>query len=295
MKEQKRAMPQVDVLIPTIDRLSPLVMTLTGVAQQSWRNLRVIVADQNPKPLLDKPVIQSLCRMIEARGGAVEWHHRTERHGVGEQRDFLLRQASARYVLFLDDDILMEPWVLGRLVEVLEREGCAFAGAFPVQPAYLDDYRPNQEVVEFWEGPVRAETVNPGSAAWERVHLHRAANLYHVSQRLPTGEHRLYKVAWLGGCALYDRVKLMQIGGFAFWKRLPPGHAGEDVLVQNLLLRRWGGCGLMPSGTSFAEVTSTVPDSDRRVESHALSLLPEFIERYAPGTELPPVDAWKYW
>jgi glycosyltransferase involved in cell wall biosynthesis len=288
-------MPQVDVLIPTINRPSPLVMTLTGVAQQIWRDSRVIVADQNSESLSDDPVIQSLCRMIEARGGTVEWHHRATRHGVAEQRDFLLRHASAPYVLFLDDDILMEPWVLQQLVEVLEREGCGFVGAFPVQPAYLDDHRPDQEAVEFWEGPVRPETVNPGSAAWGRANLHRAANLYHASQRLSAGEYRLYKVAWLGGCGLYDRVKLLEIGGFAFWKRLPAGHAGEDVLVQNLLMRRWGGCGLMPSGTSFAEVTSTVPDLHRRIESHALSLLPEFIERYAPGTALPPADAWKYW
>ncbi|HET8521869.1 MAG TPA: glycosyltransferase family 2 protein [Thermomicrobiales bacterium] len=288
-------MPQVDVLIPTINRLPPLVMTLTGIVQQTYRNLRVIVADQNPSPLRDEPVIDSLCRMIEARGGHVEWHHRTERHGVGEQRDFLLRHATARYVLFLDDDILMEPWVLTKLVDVLEREECGFAGAFPVQPAYLDDHRPEQEAIDWWNGPVQPETVNPGSPAWGRANLHRAANLYHVSERLPAGEHRLYKVAWLGGCALYDRVNLLQVGGFAFWQRLPAGHAGEDVLVQNLLMRRWGGCGLIPSGTSFAEVTSTVPDSDRRVESHALALLPEMIERYAPGTELPTEDAWKYW
>ena len=45
---------------------------------------------------------------------------------------------------------------------------------------------------------------------------------------------RRYKVAWIASCVLYDRLKLLEIGGFSFWPRLPRYHSGEDVLVQNL-------------------------------------------------------------
>ncbi len=41
-------MAAVDILIPTLNRLPALVMTLSGVAGQTKTDLRVIVADQEP-------------------------------------------------------------------------------------------------------------------------------------------------------------------------------------------------------------------------------------------------------
>ncbi len=260
-------------------------MTLAGVASQSLASLRVVVADQSDGPVESAPVVRALRRVIEARGGSVEWHYRMPRRGIAEQRHFLLEQASADAVLYLDDDVLMEPWVLRRMLDVLERERCGFVGAFPAGLSFRDDVRPAQQVVEFWEGPVRPEAVEPGTPQWERWNLHRAANLYHASLRLPPGELRLYKVAWVASCILYDRRKLCGAGGFSFWPRLPRYHSGEEVLVQNLLMRTSGGCGMMPSGTWYSEIPSTVLNERGTVDGHALDLLPEMIERCARGRE----------
>jgi hypothetical protein len=116
--------------------------------------------------------------------------------------------------------------------------------------------------------------------------LHRAANAFHVSRSIRAGEWRLYKVAWIASCVLYDREKLVDIGGFSFWNRLPRYHSGEEVLVQNLLMRLWGGCAILPSGTYHSELESTVLNSSGRVDGHALSLLPEMVERYVAGREV---------
>ena len=179
-------MEMVDLLIPTYNRLPALIMTLSGVAAQTLLpDLRVIVADASRAPVGDEPVIQALRRVIEARGGAVEWHTRLQPHGIAEQRDFLLQHARAPYVLYVDDDVFMEPWVAERLLATIRAEGCGFVGAFPVGMSYRDDIRPHQQAVEFWDGPVRPEDVNPGTPAWDRARLHSAANLYHVSRRLP--------------------------------------------------------------------------------------------------------------
>ena len=270
----------VDVLLPTCNRLPSLVMTLSGVAAQTLRALRVVVADQSDAPAADEPVVQTLIRVIEARGGSVEYHYRPARRGIAEQRDFLLARSTAANVLYLDDDVLMEPWVVQRLVETLRRENCAFVGAFPAGLSFAGDHRPQQECIEYWEGPVRPERVEPHGAGWERWQLHRAANLHHVAGRLPRGETRLYKVAWVASCVLYDRAKLLAVGGFSFWSRLPRYHSGEEVLVQNLLMRRWGGCGMLPSGTYYAEVPSSVLNEAGRVDAHALDLLPEMVARH---------------
>ena len=275
-------MALVDILLPTSNRLSSLVMTLSGIASQTQHDLHVIIADQSQEAVDNDQVLQSLWRIIEARGNAITYHHRSPIHGIAEQRDFLLRQATAQAVLYLDDDVFMEPGVVERLYTVLSSERCAFVGAFPTGLSHRDDIRPHQQKVEYWEGPVCPEAVEPGSVQWQRAALHSAANIYHVGQKLPPGTYQRYKLAWLGACSLYDREKLLEIGGFSFWSRLPRYHSGEEVLVQNLLMRRWGGCGIIPSDTYFSEVPTTVLNAQGTVEGHALALLPELVARYAP-------------
>ena len=64
---------------------------------------------------------------------------------------------------------------------------------------------------------------------------------------------------------LFDRQKLLDVGGFSFWRDLPPEHAGEDVLAQLRVMARYGGCGVMPSGVYHQELPTTV--TDRRVDA----------------------------
>ena len=272
----------VDILLPTCTRLSSLIMTLSGVAAQTLRNVHVIVADQSEQSVEQEQVLQTLRRVIEARGGSVEWHDRGPVYGIAEQRDFLLKRATAETVLCLDDDVLTEPWVVEQLLETLRSEQCGFVGAFPAGLSHRTDVRPQQQKIEYWDGPVRPESVEPDTPQWERWQLHRAANLYHVGLSLPPGETRRYKVAWIASCILYDRAKLLAVGGFSFWSRLPRYHSGEEVLVQNLLMRRWGGCAIVPSGTYYSQAPTTVLNEAGTVDGHALDLLAEMVERYAP-------------
>ena len=57
---------------------------------------------------------------------------------------------------------------------------------------------------------------------------------------------------------MYDVAKLRESGGFEFWRDVPEEHAGEDVLVQLRVMKRYGGCGLLPSGAYHQEATTTV-------------------------------------
>jgi hypothetical protein len=276
-------MAAIDILLPTCNRLSSLIYTLSGVAGQDFRDIHVIIADQSEARVDRDCVVQALLRVIAARGGRSEYHYRVPSRGITEQRQFLLEQASAPQVLYLDDDVFMEPWVLRKMSEVLTHEGCGFVGAFPAGLSYAADHRPAQEAIEYWEGSVQPEQITPESMEWERWQLHRAANLYHVAEQQPIGEVRRYKVAWVASCILYDRQKLIDVGGFSFWDRLPRYHSGEEVLAQNLLMRRWGGCGLVPSGTYYSELPSTVLNDGGSVDGHALNLLPEMIARTEGG------------
>jgi GT2 family glycosyltransferase len=67
-------MATVDILVPTNNRLTSLIMTLSSIASQTLYDLHVIIADQSSVATDNEPVIQAIWRIIEARGGQVSYH-----------------------------------------------------------------------------------------------------------------------------------------------------------------------------------------------------------------------------
>lgn len=261
-------MATVDVLIPTYRRPAALAVTLTSLCAQAFRDFRVVVSDQTEDAdPLESGEVRAVARVLALHGHEVVLAKHLPRRGLAEHRQSLLDRATAPYSLFLDDDLILEPFVVGRLLDAIREEGCGFVGSAVHGLSYLADERPHQQRVEWWEGPVEPEEVGPGSPAWARHHLHSAANLLHVQRRLGLGPEaqRKYRVAWVGACVMYDTAKLRAEGGFGFWRDLPPDHCGEDVLAQLRVMARHGGCGLIPSGVYHQELPTTV--ADRRVDA----------------------------
>ncbi len=262
---------EVDVLVPTYRRPAALAVMLTSLAAQTCRDLRVVISDQTDDgDATATGEVRAVLRLLRVRGHAVEVHKHLPRRGMAEQRQFLLDRATARYALFLDDDVIIEPDLVERVLETIRAERCGFVGSAVVGLSFLDDVRPHDQAIEFWDGPVRPEVVSPGTPQWERHRLHNAANLHHVAQRLglTRDRQRTYRVAWVGGCVMYDAACLRAVGGFSFWRELPPAHAGEDVLAQLRVMARFGGCGLIPSGAYHQELSTTV--ADRHVDAPLL-------------------------
>ena len=271
-------MPLVDVLIPTCGRKTGLAVTLTSLYCQSFRDFRVTVSDQtrDGEENLDSIEIDTLARALRRRGNEVRLLRHLPRRGLAEQRDFLLAQADAPYVHFLDDDVLLDPPVMRRMLDVLRAEGCGFVGCAATGLQFLDDVRPHEQRIEVWEGRVEPEPFAPGRVPLERHLVNNAANPLHLEERLAAdGATVRYRVAWVGGAnVLFDRAKLLSVGGFSWWRRLPPNHAGEEVLAEFLLIRRYGGCGILPAGTYHLGLPTNVAD-----RSHdAAELFEELLE-----------------
>lgn len=270
--EQDR--PLLDVLIPTFNRPAALAATLATLACQTTRRFRVVISDQSTEHVsVDDGAVQACLRLMEAHGQEVEVCRRTGRQGMAEQRAFLLDRSSTAYALFLDDDLLLEPFVVQEMLSVLRVEQCGFVGSGVIGLSYADDRRPSEQAIEFFDGPVEPERVRPGMPSFERYRLHNAANLWHVQQELPYTPSKpgRYRVAWVGGCVMYDVAKLRECGGFDFWRDLPHAHAGEDVLAQLHVMERYGGCGVIPSGVYHQERATA--GRDARVG--ASSVLPD--------------------
>ena len=269
-------MATVDILIPAYTRPGALAATLTALMPQTFQDFRVVIADQTEAgDLINAYEVVAVVRILRAHGHVVEVHKHLPRRGMAEQRQFLLGRATAPYALFIDDDIILERDMIERLHRAIREEGCGFVGSAVIGLSFINDVRPHQQHIEFWDGPVRPEIIRPDTPEWDRYKLHNAANIYHVQQRLglTPDRQRKYRVAWVGGCCMYDVAKLWDVGGFGFWTQLPPEHCGEDVLAQLRVMARYGGCGIIPSGAYHQELPTTIPD--RSVNApRVLSLFP---------------------
>lgn len=260
--------PIVDVLIPTCDRACALAVTLTALSSQSFRKFRIVVSDQSSvRSVAEVPELKAMLRFLEASGIDVEICRHLPRRGMAEQRAFLLSKATAPYCLFLDDDVILENDMIERLHRAIMEQKCGFVGSALHGLSFIDDIRPHQQCIEFWESRVVPEILEPRGAQWARHRLHSAANLLHVQSKLDLDrtKTRFYKVAWIGGCVLFDTQKLRDAGGFDFWRELPVEHCGEDVLAQLRVMARYGGCGMIPSGAYHMELPTTI--SNREIDA----------------------------
>jgi glycosyltransferase involved in cell wall biosynthesis len=251
----------VDVLIPTCNRPHALAVTLASLAGQTMAGLRILVSDQSDSDdALQQPEVLAVLRFTRATGRPVQaWRH-LPRRGMAEQRAFLLARVEAPYCLFLDDDVLLESDLIERMHRTIADQQCGFVGSALHGLSYIDSVRPHQQAIEFWDAGVKPELVAPNTPAWQRYQLHNAANLFHVQQKLGLTKERTrpYRVAWVGGCVLFDTAKLREAGGFDFWHELPSEHCGEDVLAQLQVMERFGGCGIIPSGAYHMELPTTI-------------------------------------
>jgi len=263
----------INILIPTYKRVKALAVTLTSLYYQWETGFDVIISDQSGDNRLEEDqTFQTIRRLLEIKGTRVTVLQNLPFKGMAQQRQFLLDQSHSRYSLFLDDDLILDPFVVRNMKNTLDNHAIGFVGCAVVGLSYKNDVRPHQQDIEFWQGQIQPEIIVPKSNEWERYRVHNAANIYHIEQKFnATPDHPVpYKVAWVGGCVMYDTDKLKEVGGFSFWKDLPEKHCGEDVLAQLRVMKKFGGCGIIPSGVYHQELETTVPD--RKVNA------PEFLQ-----------------
>lgn len=96
--------PFISVVIPTYGREEPLRDTLKDVLKQNYANFEVLVVDQTPK---HEPETQAYLDELST-AGKIQLYQVTWASLPGA-RNYAIRRAKGDIVLFLDDDVQLEP------------------------------------------------------------------------------------------------------------------------------------------------------------------------------------------
>ena len=105
---------------------------------------------------------------LRSHSHEIEIHKHFPRLGMAEHRQFLLDQLTAPYALFLDDDLILESYVVQQMLTAIQEEGCGFVGRALSGLSFIKDIRTHEQAIEFWDGKVEPETLAPGMPEWNR-------------------------------------------------------------------------------------------------------------------------------
>ncbi len=120
-------MSRIDVLIPTFNRPAAFAVTLTSLSAQTSRDFRVVISDQGDKDdSVETGVERAVIRVLRSHGNSVEFYNHLPRRGMAEQRQFPFDHVNAPCALFLDDDLILGPFVSERQFAAVQEKGCGF-------------------------------------------------------------------------------------------------------------------------------------------------------------------------
>jgi glucosyl-dolichyl phosphate glucuronosyltransferase len=107
----------VSVIIPTKNRSADLERTIETLLQQTVRPLELIIVDQSPEPTFTRKIeIPTVCI------------HDPTLSGLTEARNTSMRVARGDIWLFLDDDVLLEPDFIKKILEAYDADVTGVSG-----------------------------------------------------------------------------------------------------------------------------------------------------------------------
>ncbi len=107
----------MDLLIATLGRKDELDRLLASLEKQTWRNFRILLADQNSPGYLDD--------ILERHSTLSITRFMLPSKGVSIARNIMLEQAEAEIIVFPDDDCWYAPDTLERVLKVFRAyPGC---------------------------------------------------------------------------------------------------------------------------------------------------------------------------
>lgn len=176
-----RATPLVSVVVPTFRRPDRVVTALWSVFEQTWRNIEVVVVDDNGRGTKSQRATEAAVHALMPERHVVYVVHERNRGACAARNSGVVR-ASGSLVAFLDDD---DVWYLHKLERQVER----LQGSPPHTALVYAGFR------KIWDDG-RSITVLPDGLAHQWPHVLRGNSIGTTS------------------LILVRREALMEVGGF---------------------------------------------------------------------------------
>lgn len=110
--------PLISIIVPTFERSSLLPRALESIFSQTWKNIEVVVVDDNiPGSEWEQNTCQALAPYRNRKNFL--YLKTTGKTGGGAARNFAIRQCHGDYVAFLDDDDRYLPQKLDKQIRFM--------------------------------------------------------------------------------------------------------------------------------------------------------------------------------
>jgi len=126
--------PAIDVIIPTFNRPDSLRRCLEALSRQTFTDFRVTVIDDHSPTPAEGGIAESLRSLMDVRFLRLD-----ENSGPAKARNAGLRMADARYIAFIDDDVVAAPELLERHMAAANADPMAVITGPMAAP---EDWRP---------------------------------------------------------------------------------------------------------------------------------------------------------
>jgi GT2 family glycosyltransferase len=214
----------VSVAVCTYRRPDSLALLLGSLRGQTSRPRELLVVDASPEAEA-RPTREHLRREQSVAEAVHYWQVAGPLRGLTRQRNFALRHIACDLVLFVDDDVILEPECVGEMEQTLRSAGGGIAG---VGSYGADEFEPPPLLWRLRRMLRIVTTLQPGR--YSRSGL----SIPWCFER-PNGTP--VEGDWLPGCAMMWRTDVVQTIGF---NETMDGYAQGEDLDFSLRARRMG-------------------------------------------------------
>ena len=197
--------PKVTIGIPTLDRPEQLVCLLTSLTYQTYGDFDIIIVSQSTEDdaLLDNgpnSTKRKLLNVLKHRSNGSVKHSIVNKEAIGAAaaHNIVLYRSRTPYILRVDDDIILEPTFVEKLLATIEANQSIGA----VGGIYLDPNQPNDQ---YYDTEIKNKIIDGGMTIRDDTG---------GCQTLRHRDERMMRVSDLYSTFIYRKDAMIQAGGF---------------------------------------------------------------------------------
>lgn len=179
MEHSAPQQPKISVIVATYRREQALLAALDSLTAQTYKNLEILVVDDNAQPQWNGRVAQAVKEAGERSHQQIRLIVNETNQGSAASRNIGIQNATGEYISFLDDDDLYLPEKLEKQLADMLRED----GDYGITDLYLYDE----------EGKIRDKRVRSYIEAMDPESLMR----YHLLHHLTGTDTLMFKASYL--------------------------------------------------------------------------------------------------